>query len=156
MVITLFIYLFALVCWLGGMFFFTAIVAPVVFKLLPMPEAGKFVAGVFPRYYILGYAVGAISLVLALYFTMKSQPRLWWSLASLAIAGALALTIYAGGIVRPQVDAIRTVVEEQNPDPARRAEFDRLHKLSVMLNGGVMLLNLAALLATAAALTPNG
>jgi len=156
MVITLFFYLLALVCWLGGMFFFTAIVAPVVFKLLPTPEAGKFVAGVFPRYYILGYAAGAISLVLALYFTVKSQPRLWWSLASLALAGAIALTIYAGGIVRPKIDAIRTVVEEQNPDPVRRAEFDRLHKLSVMLNGGVMFLNLAALLATAAALTPNG
>jgi hypothetical protein len=156
MVITLFFYLLALVCWLGGMFFFTAIVAPVVFKLLPTPEAGKFVAGVFPRYYILGYAAGAISLALALYFTVKCQPKLWWSLASLAIAGALALTIYAGGIVRPQVDAIRTVVEEQNPDPVRRAEFDRLHKLSVMLNGGVMFLNLAALLATAAALAPNG
>jgi hypothetical protein len=48
------------------------------------------------------------------------------------------------------------VTEEQNPDPVKRAEFDRLHRLSVMLNGGVMLLNLAAILATAAALTPNG
>jgi len=51
---------------------------------------------------------------------------------------------------------IRTVTEEANPDPARRAEFDRLHHLSVMLNGGVMLLNLGALLSTAAALTPRG
>ena len=156
MVITLFVYLFAIVCWLGGMLFFTAIVAPVVFKLLPTAEAGKFVAGLFPRYYILGYVAGTISLVLALYFTVKSQPRLWWSLSSLALAAALALTIYAGGVVRPQVEAIRTVVEEQNPDPARRAEFDRLHRLSVMLNGGVMILNLVALLSTAAALTPNG
>jgi hypothetical protein len=156
MVIVLFVYLLALVCWLGGMLFFTAIIAPVVFKLLPTAEAGKLVAGVFPRYYILGYVAGAISLVLALYFTIKSQPRLWWSFSSVALAGALALTIYAGGVIRPQVDAVRTVVEEQNPDPARRAEFDRLHRLSVMLNGGVMLLNLAALLATAAALTPNG
>ncbi len=156
MVIALFFYLLALVCWLGGMFFFTAIIAPVVFKLLPTAEAGKLVAGVFPRYYLLGYIAGAVGLALALYFTVKSEPRMWWSLTSLALAGALALTIYAGGIVRPQVDAIRTVVEEQNPDPARRAEFDRLHRLSVMLNGGVMLLNLAALLATAAALAPNG
>jgi hypothetical protein len=54
------------------------------------------------------------------------------------------------------VDAVRTVVEDQNPDPARRAEFDRLHRLSVIINGGVMVLNLAALLTTAIALTPNG
>jgi hypothetical protein len=72
------------------------------------------------------------------------------------LATALGLTIYAGMIVRPQVDAVRTVVEDQNPDPARRAEFDRLHHLSVMLNGGVMLLNLSALLTTVTALTRNG
>jgi hypothetical protein len=156
MVITLFIYLLALVVWLGGMVFFTAIIAPVVFKLLPTAEAGKLVAGLFPRYYVLGYIAGAVSLILALYFTVKGETRLWWSLSSLALAAALALTIYAGGVVRPQIDGIRTVVEEPNPDPGRRAEFDRLHHLSVMLNGGVMLLNLAALLATAAALTRNG
>ena len=156
MVITLFFYLLALVVWLGGMVFFTAIVAPVVVKLLPQVEAGRFVAGIFPRYYIMGYVAGAVSLVLALYFTVRGQPRLLWSLASLALAAGLALTIYAGGIVRPQIDSIRTVTEEQNPDPVKRAEFDRLHRLSVMLNGGVMLLNLAAILATATALTRNG
>jgi hypothetical protein len=90
------------------------------------------------------------------YFAIERSPRLWWSLSSLALAVALGLTIYAGAIVRPQVDAVRTVVEEQTPDPARKAEFDRLHRLSVMLNVGVMVLNLAALLTTASALTPNG
>jgi len=103
-----------------------------------------------------GYIAGGISVALAIYFAIERSPRLWWSLSSLALAVALGLTIYAGAIVRPQVDAVRTVVEEQTPDPARRAEFDRLHRLSVMLNVGVMVLNLAALLTTATALTPNG
>jgi hypothetical protein len=156
MVISLFVYLLAIVCWLGGMVFFTAIIAPVVFKLLPIADAGKLVAGLFPRYYILGYIAGTIGLALAIYFTVERQPKLWWSLSAFALAVALGLTIYAGAIVRPQVDAIRTVVEDQNPDPARKAEFDRLHRLSVMLNGGVMLLNLAALMTTATALTRNG
>jgi hypothetical protein len=69
---------------------------------------------------------------------------------------ALGLTVYAGAAVRPQADAIRSVTTEVNPDPARRAEFDRLHHLSVMLNGAVMLLNLAALFSSAVALTPRG
>jgi uncharacterized protein DUF4149 len=156
MVIALFVYLLALVCWLGGMVFFTAIIAPVVFTQLPIAEAGKFVAGIFPRYYILGYVAGPIGVVLAIYFAVERPPHLWWSLSAVALGVALGLTIYAGAIVRPQVDAVRTVAEEQNPDPARRAEFDRLHRLSVLLNGGVMLLNLSALLTTAIALTPNG
>jgi hypothetical protein len=156
MVIALFVYLLALVCWLGGMVFFTAIVAPVVFKVLPIAEAGKLVSGIFPRFYILGYLAGVIGLVLAIYFAVERPPRLWWSLSAVALAAALGLTLYTGVIVRPQVDALRSVVEEQNPDPVRRAEFDRLHHLSVMLSGGVMLLNLVTLFTTAAALTPKG
>ncbi|MGD0290309.1 MAG: DUF4149 domain-containing protein [Candidatus Binataceae bacterium] len=156
MLIALFFYLLALVCWLGGMIFFTAIIAPVVFKLLPIADAGKLVAALFPRYYIMGYIAGLICVALSIYFVVEHPARLWWSLSALALATALGLTIYAGMIVRPQVDAVRTVVEDQNPDPARRAEFDRLHHLSVMLNGGVMLLNLSALLTTVTALTRNG
>ncbi len=48
---------------------------------------------------------------------------------------------------------MRSVAEDTNPDPARKAQFDALHKLSVQLNGGVMVLDLLALLATAAALS---
>src|SRR6185437_8277791 len=138
MVAVLFVYLLSLVCWLGGMVFFTALIAPVLFKTLPMAEAGKLLSVLFPRYYILGYICGAIGLVLAIYLC------------------AMRMTVYAGAVVRPRVGAIRAVTEEATPDPARRAEFDRLHHLSVMLNGGVMLLNLAALLASAVALTPRG
>jgi len=69
------------------------------------------------------------------------------------LAGALALTVYAGAVVRPKVEAVRAVTEEAAPDPARKAEFDALHRLSVQLNGAVMLLDLLAVLSTAAALT---
>ena len=154
MVISLFIYLLCIVCWLGGMVFFSIFTAPVIFSALPIAEAGKVVAGIFPRYYLLGYVAGIIGALLALYMTFSRGPRLWWSLATLALAAALALTFYAGAVIRPQVDSIRAVAEEQTPDPARKAEFDRLHRMSVAINGAVMVLNLLALLSTAAALTP--
>lgn len=156
MVAVLFIYLLSLVCWLGGMVFFSALVAPVVFKVLPMAEAGKLVGVLFPRYYLLGYICGAIGFALAVYLCAARMPRIWWAMAALALLIALGLTVYAGAVVRPRVDAIRAVTEEANPDPARRAEFDRLHHLSVLLNGAVMLLDLGALLASAVALTPRG
>ena len=156
MLIALFVYLIALACWLGGMVFFTVVAAPVIFTLRPIAEAGKLLAGLFPRYYILGYIAGAISVALAIYFMVERPPRLWWTCSAFALVTALGLTVYAGMIVRPQVDKVRMVVEQQNPDPARRAEFDRLHHLSVMLNGGAMLLNLTALLTTVSALTRNG
>jgi Domain of unknown function (DUF4149) len=152
MALTLFIYLLCIVSWLGGMIFFI-ITTPVIFGTLPLPEAGKVLAALFPRYYMLGYIAGTIGFLLALYFTIMHAPRLWWGTASAAVLIALALTLYAGVVIRPRVDAIRTVNEEPNPDPVRKAEFDRLHHLSVNINGGVIVLNLIALASTAAALT---
>jgi hypothetical protein len=154
MVALLFVYLLSLVCWLGGMVFFIA-VTQTAFTVLPKAEAGTFLAALFPRYYLLGYICGAIGLILAIYLCATRMPRVWWAMAALALLIALGLTVYAGAVVRPRVDAIRAVTEEANPDPARRAEFDRLHHLSVVLNGVVMLLDLAALLATAVALAPQ-
>lgn len=151
----LFVYFLSLACWLGGMVFFSAIVAPIVFAQLSITDAGKVVSALFPRYYLLGYVAGGLGFILAVYLCVMRAPRLWWAMAAVALAIALGLTFYAGQVVRPQVDAIRTVAEEANPDPARRAEFDRLHRLSVILNGAVMALNLAALLSSAGALTPR-
>lgn len=154
--IALFVYLVAIACWLGGIVFFSFFTAPVIFTQLPIAEAGKVVHTIFPRYYALGYVAGTIALALAIYFTAVRDSRLWWGLSVAALVLALGLTFYAGAVVRPRVDAIRSVAEEQNPDPARKAEFDHLHHLSVYLNGAVLLLNLAALVATAEALTRRG
>lgn len=153
MALTLFIYLLCIVSWLGGMIFFAILTAPVIFTTLPLSEAGKVMAALFPRYYLLGYIAGTIGFLLALYFTIAHPPRLWWGAASIALLIALGLTLYAGAVIRPRVDAIRTVNEEPNPDPVRKAEFDRLHHLSVSINGCVIVLNLIALASTAAALT---
>jgi hypothetical protein len=154
MVAVLFVYLLSLVCWLGGMVFFI-VVTQTAFTVLPKVEAGTFLAALFPRYYLFGYICGVIAVILAIFLCVTRMPRTWWAIAALTLAIALGLTIYAGAVVRPRVAAIRTVTEEANPDPVRRAEFDRLHHLSVMLNGAVMLLNLAALLSSAVALTPR-
>ncbi|HVA78832.1 MAG TPA: DUF4149 domain-containing protein [Candidatus Binataceae bacterium] len=154
--IALFVYLLAISCWLGGIVFFSFFTAPAIFTQLPIAEAGKVVHTIFPRYYALGYIAGTIALALSIYFTAVREPRLWWGASVAALALALGLTFYAGAIVRPRVDTIRSVSEEQNPDPARKAEFDHLHRLSVYLNGAVLLLDLAALAATAEALGRRG
>jgi len=154
--LALFIYLLSIVCWLGAIIFFSAFVAPVVFGQLPVAEAGKVVSVIFPRYYVLGYVAGIIAVALAVYFAIARGARGWWSGAALLLAVALALTLYAGLVIRPRVDALRSVSEEQNPDPARKAEFDRLHRLSVILNGDVLILDLLALASTAGALSRHG
>ena len=157
MILLIFIYLLALVCWLGSVIFFSFFTAPVVFTVLARPDAGKVVSVIFPRYYSIGYVAGGLAFIIAIYLLAAGRgPRGWWLASGLTIGIALACTIYAGTIVRPRVDAIRTVSEEANPDSATKAEFDHLHHLSVMLNGAVLLLDLVALFGTAAALAPRG
>lgn len=150
--VALFFYLLALVCWLGGMISFVFFTGT-LFSRLPVADAGKVVNAIFPYYYMAGYVAGAIAVVLAIYFAVGGRGRGWWICSAVLLAGALALTVYAGAVVRPKIEAVRSVSEEANPDPARKAEFDALHKLSVQLNGAVMVLDLIALLSTAAALT---
>jgi Domain of unknown function (DUF4149) len=156
MIIVLTIYLAALGCWLGGIVFFSFFTAPAVFTVLPRPEAGQLISAIFPRYYMLGYIVGTISLVLAIYITAVRVPRIWWGGTTLALAVALGITFYAGTVILPRADAIRTINEQPNPDPVTKAEFDKLHHMSVILNGTVLLLNIAAIVGTAGALTPRG
>jgi uncharacterized protein DUF4149 len=159
MIIVLTIYLAALGCWLGGIVFFSFFTAPAVFTVLPRPEAGQLISVIFPRYYMLGYVVGTVSLVLAIYFTAVREPRIWWGGTTLVLAIALGITFYAGTVILPRANALRTITENPNPDPVKKekkAEFDKLHHNSVILNGTVLLLNLAALVGTAGALTRHG
>jgi hypothetical protein len=150
----LFFYLLCIVLWLGGIAFFGGLVAPVLFTRLTTAQAGVVVSVILPRYYILGYACGAIGVALALYLANVRGPRGWWIAAALALAIALALTVYDGTVVAPRVHAMRAVAEETQPDPARKAEFDRLHHLSATLFVLTGILDLLALAGTAAALSP--
>ncbi len=136
--------------------FFSFITAPILFSRLPVAEAGKVVSGIFPLYYLAGYVTGIISVISAIYLAISRAAHGWWSVAAGLLTLALALTFYAGLVVRPKIDRVRTVVEEANPDSARRAQFDALHRLSVQLNGAVMVLDILALASTAAALTRHG
>ena len=156
MILILSIYLAALGCWLGGIVFFSFFTAPEVFTHLPTAEAGQVISAIFPRYYMLGYVAGTVSLILAVYFTAVRDPRMWWGATTVVLAIALGLTLYAGTVILPRADAIRTVIEDPNPDAARKAEFDKLHRMSVILNGTVLLLNLAAIVGTSGALTSRG
>lgn len=156
MILLLSIYLAALGCWLGGIVFFSFFTAPAVFTHLPIAEAGRVISAIFPRYYMLGYVAGTVSLILAAYFTAARGPRIWWGATTVALVIALGITFYAGTVILPRVAAIRTVYEDPHPDPARKAEFDRLHRMSVTLNGAVLLLNLAAIVGTSGALISRG
>jgi hypothetical protein len=102
----------------GGMLFFGAIMAPLVFTKLPPDVAGPFIRAAFPRYYafiIVSSAVGALGLL------MRGKSA---SAVALLLVGLLTLWLWFWMI--PHLNALR--------DAGNTAGFDRGHRLSVWLN----------------------
>ena len=71
--------------------------------------------------------------------------------AALGVILMLLLTLASQRIVIPRMDVLRAQMASVDATPAndpRRAEFDRLHGISVDLEGGVLLIGLVALFLT--------
>ncbi len=157
--IALFVYLLLLGGWLGAMVFFSFFTAPALFARLEVREAGLVVAMLFPRYYVIGYVCGAGSLALAIAFAWRRltpAQTLWWA-AVAALAAALAVTLYAGLSLRPRIEELRGATGGAiSAATQTKQAFARLHRLSVALNGSVLLLDLLALAASAGALARRG
>ncbi|MBK1658847.1 DUF4149 domain-containing protein [Paracraurococcus ruber] len=120
---------------LGGMVFFAAAVAPLVFTRLPPEWSGRFIRQVFPVYYlwVLGLSAAASVALLPL--------RLWDALAMAAVA---ALTAWLRQGLMPRINALSDAA--QAGDAAAKPRFDRAHRLSVVLNMAQLLVALVVLL----------
>lgn len=116
--------LLATACLLGGMVFFGAVMAPLVFTRLDAAASGPFIRATFPRYYlyvIIAAASGALGLAVADSF----------SAAVLAVVAAVTLWLRQG--LMPRINALRDA--DLGGDAGAASRFARLHRLSVMANG---------------------
>jgi uncharacterized membrane protein len=145
-----FLEVFALGTWLGGILYLSFAVAPGAFGTLgSRDQAGALVGLVLGRLHIFGVIAGIVYLVAALVLAR--------SLAALARPAALAvilmvvLTAASQWGVSSRMAALRTEMGSVDRTPVEsplRAEFDRLHKISVRLEGSILLLGIAALFLT--------
>ena len=148
-----YVYVLALVVWLGGMVVLGAVVAPGVFEVLQTsdPVNGRAIAGelfgsLLARFHYVAYAAGALLLVtLAVMALLGPRPRGF--AVRTAIAGAMLLVaLYSGLVVLGTIEAIRGEVGLPSvlpPDDSRRVRFDQLHVLSTRL----MMINIVGALA---------
>ncbi|MCK5237718.1 MAG: DUF4149 domain-containing protein, partial [Deltaproteobacteria bacterium] len=58
-----FVHLLSIVTWVGMLIFFSFVAAPSIFKVLPRESAGDVVGSIFPKYWLLGYLCGALSIL---------------------------------------------------------------------------------------------
>ena len=139
-----YLYVVALVLWVGGLVIAGAIVAPSVFGVLQAwhPSEGRVLAGqvfgaVLLRLTWLSYAMGVIMFVaLTLHRLLGARPLKYG--IRVGIMGVMLLLMMAMGFyIIPQVNSIQAgitgPVSLLAETDARRMEFDRLHGLSNIL-----------------------
>jgi len=148
------LYLLALIVWVGQVVFFSFVAAPALFRTLSTVEAGRAVGAIFPTYYRLAFACLTILLLGDVLFVVTGTSRAWWTASTCLAAAALGATLYAGIVVQPRATALRPQLHAPEAPPHVRAEFDRLHRLAVQLNGAALVCGLAISAVTAATLKP--
>ena len=128
-----YVYVLALVVWLGGMVILGAVVAPTTFEVLQAgaPATGRELAGAvfgatLARFHYIAYAAGGLLLV--------------------PLALMLAVALYSGMVVLRQIDAVQAeaggLPSRLPAGDQRRVRFDALHLLSTRL----MMFNIAGAL----------
>jgi Domain of unknown function (DUF4149) len=145
-----FVQVFALGAWVGSIFYFSAAVAPGAFRVLSnQDQAGALVQFTLGRLHTLGVVAGLLylfaSIGLAQSFKGLVRP------AALGVVLMILLTVTSQNFVMRRMLSLRTemgsVVATPSSNPLR-AEFDRLHGISVKLEGAVLLIGFAALFLT--------
>ena len=128
----------ALALTFGGMTFFSAVMAPLVFAKLPFETAGAFIREVFPWYYL---TMGASTLIALLTLLPMGGRGLAWpaALTGMTLAGF----VVARQVLMPMINLARDA--QAGGDAAAGERFKRLHGLSVLINGVQWLAVLTAL-----------
>jgi hypothetical protein len=108
----------------GGMLFFAAVVAPLVFAKLPAPTAGAFIRQLFPVYYLVMAGLTALAALAA---------------TGVSSADALVLTAVSAGFVYARVGLLPRIDQARERatagDASAALRFRRLHRAGTVLNG---------------------
>jgi len=134
----------ALAAWFGSLVFFAFVVTRVAFSTMPdAHQAGLIVRGSLVALHQLGMIAGLVYVLftLALLGTQRdSHPARAVELA--LVVAMLALTVYSQFSVIPRMESDRLALggdttKTSHDDPTYQ-HFDRLHNLSVKLEGAIL------------------
>jgi uncharacterized membrane protein len=146
--------LLALITWIGGIIFFSFVLAPTVFTVLPTVElAGNVVSRSLTSLHWMGLVAGVIFLVASLALHRKSQAHSKLNAAThILVLLMLVLTAISQFVITPRMRVLRHEMRAMENTPysdERRVEFDRLHGWSTRAEGGVFFCGLVVVVLTA-------
>jgi uncharacterized membrane protein len=148
-----FVQVFALGTWIGSIFYFSAAVAPGAFRVLPSQDlVGLLVEFSLRRLHTLGVIAALVFLFAsALLVVSRSIPTKTLLLPAAGVSIMLVLTVVSQHVViRRMLNLRREMgsVAATALDNPLRVEFDRLHRVSVQLEGATLLIGFASLFLT--------
>lgn len=114
---------FSLGLLIGGMGFFSFIVAPMAFRVLPEADAGRFVRGLFPHYYLFVIAASALAVV----GLIGPSP-----VGSKIMVGVLISAVAVRQLLMPAINRARD--RWMGGDAGAKRTFGLLHGGSVVVN----------------------
>jgi len=142
-----FVRVLALGAWVGAIVYFAAVVTQGAFAVLSSrDEAGLLVGFTLGGLHLMGVIAAAVFVAASVALT-KSL-RAFVEPAVLGVILMAALTIASQDYVLPRMAVLRSQMGSVDATPAsdpRRAKFDRLHRISVDIEGGVLIIGLISL-----------
>jgi hypothetical protein len=151
-----FVYLLALVVWLGGLLVLGSVAAPVVFAVLQSlaPDQGRVLAGAvfgaaLSRFHLVSFACGGVMIVALVAMALLGPrprpfaPRLAIVVGMLGVTAAVAVPI--GSRILAVQRSVHGPIAALPLDDPRRTTFDRLHGWSNALLGANVLAGLLLL-----------
>ena len=116
---------------LGALIFFASIVAPTVFKNIPLEQGSKFLRALFPKLFLFGSAISFISSLIAYSINFA---------VFIILVTSASLFLINRNVLTPKINEYRD--KELEGDKEAGKIFSKLHHLSV----GLFLANLALLI----------
>jgi uncharacterized membrane protein len=146
-----FLYLLLLGIWTGGIFMFTVIVTPVIFKAFDRDLAGSIVGRLFPGYFFFVLITVALA-AMFLFFAWSARTGTAFRTSVVLVVIALAIALYTNFSLQPRMQSVKQEIpsfENTPPGHPLRLKFRKLHAESAVLNlilfaDGVALVALAA------------
>jgi len=142
-----FVRVLALGAWVGAIVYFAAVVTQGAFAVLSSrDEAGLLVGFTLGGLHLMGVIAAAVFVAASVALT-KSL-RAFVEPAVLGVILMAALTIASQDYVIPRMAVLRSQmgsVDATLASDPRRAEFDKLHGVSVDIEGGVLIIGLISL-----------
>jgi len=145
-----FVQVFALGTWVGSIIYFSAVVAQAAFGTISnRDQVGAFVGTALGGLHYMGVIAAFVYLIATVWLGRSASALV--KPAALAVIVMLLLTVASQKMVIPRMDVLRVQMGSVDATPSSnplRAEFDRLHNISVQLESGVLLVGLVALFLT--------